>query len=124
LLKGAAYLMGNLPPARGRTFSDIDILVPKSSLLEVERALRAHGWASDKIDHYDDRYYRRWMHQLPPLTHVERGTTVDVHHTIVPMSARVPVDATTLLNEALVLPVDVGLAVLKPVDMVLHSAVH
>jgi hypothetical protein len=124
LLKGAAYVVAELPPARGRTFSDIDILVPKAALLEVERALRAHGWATQDIEPYDDRYYRQWMHQLPPLTHVERGTTVDVHHTIVPTTARMPVDATTLLAEVRVLSADPGLAILQPVDMVLHSAVH
>jgi hypothetical protein len=124
LLKGAAYLVADLPPARGRTFSDIDILVPKSSLPEVEQALRANGWASDNIKSYDDRYYRRWMHQLPPLTHAERGTTVDVHHTIVPVTARAPVDAAALLSEVRMLSSDPGLAVLQPTDMVLHSAVH
>src|SRR5690242_12357418 len=124
VLKGAAYVIADLPPARGRTFSDIDILVPKFSLPEVERALRAHGWASGAIEPYDDLYYRRWMHQLPPLTHTERGTTVDVHHTIVPTTARMPVDAALLLAEARVLPTDPALAVLQPADMVLHSAVH
>ncbi len=124
LLKGAAYAMADLPPARGRTFSDIDILVPRAALSEVEQALRAHGWASGGIEPYDDRYYRRWMHQLPPLTHVERGTTVDVHHTIVPMSARAPVDAAALLAGVRVIPEHPALAVLQPVDMVLHSAVH
>ncbi len=124
LLKGAAYVMAGLPPARGRTFSDIDILVPRAALSEVERALRAHGWASGGIEPYDDRYYRRWMHQLPPLTHVERGTTVDVHHTIVPLTARAPVDAAALLASARVIPEHPDLAVLQSVDMVLHSAVH
>src|ERR1051326_1636889 len=124
LLKGAAYLVADLPPARGRTFSAIDILAPESPLREVERALRAHGWMADKVEPYDDRYYRRWMHQLPPLTHVERGTTVDVHHTIVPTTARAPVDAAALLSEVRMLSSDPGLAVLQPIDMVLHSAVH
>lgn len=124
LLKGAGYLAAELPPARGRTFSDIDILVPRAALADVERALREHGWATQEIEPYDDRYYRRWMHQLPPLTHVERGTTVDVHHTIVPTTARVPVAAAALLAEIRVLSSDPGLAVLQPIDMILHSAVH
>ncbi len=41
LLKGAAYAMAQLPCARGRLFSDIDILVPKEKLDEVEAALDA-----------------------------------------------------------------------------------
>ncbi len=40
-----------------------------------------------KSDPYDDLYYRRWMHELPPLVHSERGQLVDVHHTILPLTA-------------------------------------
>jgi hypothetical protein len=43
LLKGAAYLVADLPPARGRFFSDIDILVPKGRLPDVESALMLDG---------------------------------------------------------------------------------
>jgi hypothetical protein len=68
LLKGAAYILADLPPARGRLFNDVDILVPKSALADVERALLRAGWTGGAIDPYDDRYYRRWMHQIPPLT--------------------------------------------------------
>src|SRR5260221_12124484 len=35
LLKGAAYLLAGLRAARGRIFSDIDILVPRRALAEV-----------------------------------------------------------------------------------------
>src|SRR5262245_46047263 len=38
LLKGAAYVLSELPFARGRIQSDIDILVPKSKLSAVETA--------------------------------------------------------------------------------------
>ena len=40
LLKGAAYVVANLPAARGRIFSDIDIIVPKKHLGSVEQGLR------------------------------------------------------------------------------------
>ena len=33
LLKGAAYLFAGLPAARGRIYSDVDILVPRDALL-------------------------------------------------------------------------------------------
>src|SRR6188768_4009380 len=36
LLKGSAYVAAGLLPAMGRIFSDIDILVPKSRMPEVE----------------------------------------------------------------------------------------
>ena len=38
-LKGAAYVMANLPAAAGRLFFDIDIMVPKAALRQVEDRL-------------------------------------------------------------------------------------
>src|ERR1700722_3752223 len=96
LLKGAAYLLADLPAAKGRLFSDVDIMVPRDRLSEVERALFVHGWHPQPIDAYDQRYYRQWMHELPPLLHVRRQTALDVHHTIAPLTARLPVDAAKL----------------------------
>src|SRR5687768_3212054 len=46
LLKGAAYLFADLPAARGRLFSDVDVLVPREALGAVEAALMLHGWAT------------------------------------------------------------------------------
>lgn len=124
LLKGAAYVAADLPPSRGRLFADVDIMVPKAALRRVESALMAGGWIAEKLDAYDDRYYRDWMHELPPLQHVERHSNLDVHHTITPPTSRFPIDGAALL--ARVRPVAPGSAlhVLDPADMVLHSAVH
>jgi hypothetical protein len=124
LLKGAAYLMATLPAARGRHFSDIDILVPESALPHVEAALMLAGFATTHLHPYDQRYYRRWMHELPPMQHVKRGTVLDVHHTIVPRTSRIRLDAGMLLRDALPLPHVPGFHVLAPADMVLHSATH
>lgn len=125
LLKGAAYLAADLPAARGRVFNDIDILVPEEKLGAVESLLQFAGWRAGEIDPYDDRYYRRWMHQIPPLTHAGRQTTIDVHHSIVPRSARIgAVPAGPLLRRTRQLPQRPGFAVLAPEDMVLHSATH
>ena len=124
LLKGAAYLCGGLPPSRGRVFGDIDILVPRDSLPEVERALMSGGWISTEPDAYNQRYYRQWMHEIPPLTHVRRGTTVDVHHTIVPPTSAFRVAGDQLLRAARQVGQNGQLWVLQPTDMVLHSAVH
>ena len=44
LLKGAAYLAMQLPAARGASFSDVDVLVPKARLSQVESALLQRGW--------------------------------------------------------------------------------
>jgi hypothetical protein len=46
LLKGAAYAAAELPPAGGRLFSDIDILVPKPQIGAAEAALMLDGWVS------------------------------------------------------------------------------
>lgn len=127
LLKGAAYVMAGLPAARGRLFSDIDILVPKSALNGVESDLMVHGWASGHHDPYDQRYYRDWMHELPPMQNVRRQSMIDVHHAILPPTARVHPDS-ELLRAAAVGIDDAGTGVtlqtLAPADMVLHSATH
>lgn len=123
LLKGAAYVAAGLPPARGRVFSDVDILVPRERLGEVERALFAAGWIAEKLQPYDDRYYRQWMHELPPLQHVQRQTTLDVHHTLTPPTSRFAMDGAPLLQASRTLPGS-DLRVLAPADMVMHSAVH
>ena len=42
----------------------------RRALAEVEAALMLQGWATDKTAPYDQRYYRHWMHELPPMRHV------------------------------------------------------
>jgi hypothetical protein len=123
LLKGAAYVMAKLPPGRGRLVSDVDVLVPRGQLDDVEQALIRAGWETCKTHPYDQRYYRRWMHELPPLQHRDRRTLLDVHHTIVPPTARVSPDADKLQAAARRID-DEGLWVLSPEDMVLHAATH
>jgi hypothetical protein len=123
LLKGAAYLMAGLPAAAGRLFSDIDILVPKEQLPAVEAALMLHGWSARHHSAYDQRYYRTWMHELPPMRHATRLSVIDVHHAILPETARLRPDPEVLRKGAR--PLGQGnLMILAPADMVLHSAVH
>ncbi len=124
LLKGAAYEMAGLAPARGRLFSDVDILVPRALLDAVESALMLDGWQASEHDAYDQHYYRAWMHEIPPLRHVRRDTTIDVHHNILPAIARVRVDAQALIDASVPVPGRDGVRVLQPVDMLLHSATH
>lgn len=124
LLKGAAYVMAKLPSAQGRIFSDIDIMVPKDSLNAVEAALMLHGWAATHHDAYDQRYYRNWMHELPPMQHIKRSTVIDVHHAILPETAYVHPDPEKLRAAACALEGYDDLRIFAPVDMVLHSAAH
>jgi hypothetical protein len=122
LLKGTAYVAAGLAAGRGRSIGDLDILVPRDALDAVEHALIDHGWEWVKPDPYDDAYYRRWMHELPPLIHRERDRMIDVHHTILPLTARPRPDAAALLAEAV--PLGNGLSVLSREGMVIHAAAH
>ena len=124
LLKGAAYVAAALPAAHGRRFSDVDILVPRARLAEVEQVLFLHGWFSEKQDAYDQKYYRKWMHEIPPLRHNQRRTVIDVHHAIVPRTMRLHPDPDKLMASTRAVDEDERLRVLSPADMVLHSAAH
>jgi len=123
LLKGTAFHAAGLEASVGRSVGDLDILVPKASLDAVEAALVGAGWERMKEKGgYDDDYYRRWMHELPPLIHRTRDRMIDVHHTILPMTARPKPDAAALIADSVTL--DNGLLVLSPADMIVHAAAH
>ncbi len=124
LLKGAAYTMAGLPAARGRLYGDIDILVPESALGPVEAALMQGGWVATELDPYDQHYYRSWMHELPPMQHLMRQTVIDVHHAILPRTARLHPSPAKLRAASVAIDGDQGLRALAPADMVLHSATH
>ena len=96
LLKGAAYVAAGLPPAPGRLFNDVDLMVPREQIRAAEQALFAAGWVAARLDPYDERYYRDLMHEIPPLEHVERRTTLDLHHAITPPTSRFAVTSTRL----------------------------
>jgi hypothetical protein len=122
LLKGTAYVAAGLSAGQGRSIGDLDILVPREAIEGVEAALLAAGWEWVKPDPYDDAYYRQWMHELPPLIHRERDRMIDVHHTILPLTARITPDAGALIADSVVL--ENGLRVLNPGDMICHSVAH
>ncbi len=151
LLKGTAYVAAGLTAGQGRLIGDLDILVPRDRLDAVEAALLAAGWEWVKADAYDDAYYRQHMHELPPLIHRERDRMIDVHHTILPPTARHGrVDAATLIAAARPLTTrhpseswdpqesrapdsqggpnlrwgDGALKTLAPEDMIIHAVAH
>ena len=122
-LKGCAYMLADLPNARGRMFADVDLLVPEDRLRDVEECLRMHRWTASELPAYDDRYYREWAHELPPLSHPERNVQVDVHHNVLMRTARLKPDPSLMLRDAR--PVaGTGYHVLSPIDMVLHAMTH
>jgi Uncharacterised nucleotidyltransferase len=105
LLKGTAFHAANLDACAGRSVGDLDILVPRAEIERVEQALLDAGWERLKpADGYDDQYYRRWMHELPPLIHRTRDRMADVHHTILPLTARPTPDAASMIADSQVLP--------------------
>ncbi|MGJ8693914.1 MAG: nucleotidyltransferase domain-containing protein [Thalassotalea sp.] len=123
-LKGAAYIAKQLPCSYGRTFSDIDVLVKKQDLPIIEQTLKFSDWLKTEVDDYDEKYYRTWMHEIPPLQHVKRGTVLDVHHNILPSTNKNSPDADKFNREQVEVE-HVGLVnTLDDFDLVIHTAVH
>lgn len=123
VLKGGGYLLANLPFSQSRMFADIDILVKKDAIKNIEQILLEQHWRSVNLDNYDQNYYRDWMHEIPPLRHITRVIEVDIHHTILPLTSRLYPDPKMLIAAA-----DesgqYGFKILAPCDMTLHSATH
>jgi hypothetical protein len=123
LMKGTAFHAASLDACIGRSVGDLDILVPRERIEAVEQALIAAGWERMKeAGGYDDDYYRRWMHELPPLIHRDRDRMIDVHHTILPLTARPRPDAAALIGDSVAL--EGGLRMLSPADIIVHAAAH
>jgi hypothetical protein len=121
--KGIAYLLQGLPSGRWRLFADVDIIVPRTYIARVEDLLIEHGWRSEVLDEYDQRYYREWAHELPPMRHGNHPLELDVHHTILPLTGRVQPDAEALFDAAIRLS-DSPFYTLCPPDQVLHACAH
>ena len=122
-MKGCAYILLGLPNTRGRIFADVDLLLAEDQLIEVEQLLNRRGWETQELTPYDDNYYRRWTHELPPLVHIERDVEIDLHHNIVPRTARLKPPAADLGDNAVTLNGS-RYRVLANEDLVLHAAVH
>ncbi len=122
LMKGTAYAATSMDAGVGRSIGDLDIMVPRAVLGAVEAALLAAGWEWVKPDPYDDAYYREHMHELPPLIHRERDRMIDVHHTILPLTAGGTPDAAAMVADSVLLAD--GLRTFSPEDMVLHGVAH
>ncbi len=123
LLKGTAYVAAGLSAGVGRSIGDLDILVRREALDAVEMALIDRGgWEWVKDDAYDDAYYRDHMHELPPLIHKERDRMIDVHHTVLPLTAKPTPDAAAMMADSEAL--SDGLRILSPPDMICHAAAH
>ena len=122
-LKGSAYILTGSPCAIGRLPRDVDLMVERRRLDEVERALHAAGWTFSKDDDYDQRYYREWSHELPPMRAATLPLELDLHHTILPPIGRLKPDALRLIADSVPVP-GTSFRVLRPADQLLHAAVH
>jgi hypothetical protein len=123
VMKGCTYMVLDLPNNRGRFFADVDLMVGENELEELEAHLNEKGWQTHELTPYDDNYYRRWTHELPPLLHVEREVEIDLHHNILPRTARLKPDAEKMLAAAR--PVAGSrFRALCDEDIVLHAMVH
>lgn len=123
MLKGCAYAVLDLPNARGRVFADVDLLMAEEELNNVEAILNATGWETQPLSPYDQNYYRNWTHELPPLVHCEREVEIDLHHNLVPRTARLKPHAEKFLERARPLR-ESRYCVLCDEDIVLHAMVH
>ena len=122
VLKGTAYVATNLPAASGRLVDAIDLLVPRERLDEVESVLKRADWQTVDLPEYEQRYYRCWRHDSPSRQHLRRATVVNLHHAIVPDSARFRLDAAKLRRRVTEVPDLPGVAVLSTEDRILHAA--
>lgn len=123
-LKGGAYVLSGREAHYGRLLGDIDIMVPQEALREAEVLLKLAGWSNAGVTAYDQRYYRQWMHELPAMRHRMRGTMLDVHHTILPPTAKANVPAQELFHHAVALPQGRNAFVLSQADALAHCATH
>lgn len=122
LLKGAAFLYGEFDWCCGRTFEDVDTLVPRDKLDEVVQALKEHDWEDSCPSPLDADYFRVWLHELAPLWHADRKIRIDIHHTIIPPRDRLKFDPQPLFEE--IVELKNGVYTLAPIDMFLHASTN
>lgn len=121
-LKGAAYTLRNSVNGLGRVCSDLDVLVTKQDLEKAEAHLKSNRWRSEQLSDYDEKYYREWAHEVPPLFQINRATVLDMHHNIYPpVSGRAPSVERFFDSRA---ATENGCFVLDPACTILHSIIH
>lgn len=123
LLKGGAYLLQKRRIATGRFVSDVDLLVPAASLHTMEARLLAAGWRAASLTPYDERYYRDWSHETPPMRRPGHALELDLHHAITPVTGTLAFDASTLFERSVPIA-GTPFRALSPEDQVLHACLH
>ncbi|WP_145387239.1 nucleotidyltransferase family protein [Stieleria neptunia] len=124
LLKGSAYLTAGCEWAAGRTTNDIDLLVREQDLDDVDRALRRNEFAPNEYNSdRDERYYRRWLHELAPRSHVYRHIEIDLHFRLLPFGDPYSFPVDGMIDRSRPIP-GTPYSWLDPVDCVLNSIVN
>lgn len=123
VLKGGAYLLQRHPMATGRFVSDVDLLVPAEHLRNMEDRLRAAGWQAEKLTPYDERYYRDWSHETPPMRFPGHSLEVDLHHAITPVTGSLAFDPASLFERSEPIAGTLFRALCAQ-DQVLHACLH
>lgn len=121
-LKGAGYSLSANAAHVGRVYSDIDVLVPKQDIAAVESCLAIFGWYRQPLSDYDERYYREWAHEIPPIAHGGRGTVLDLHHNLVPLVSGKSLQMDTFLKGYV--QDNEGIKTLSTAAQFYHSAIH
>jgi hypothetical protein len=121
-LKGAAYVTADLDAGRGRLIDEIDLLVPRERLNEVESVLKLADWHTVDLPKYEQQYFRRWKYDAPSQQHLRPATVINLHHTILSDTARLRPDAARLCRRATVVACIPGVAVLSSEDRILHAS--
>ncbi len=125
LLKGSAYIATKERWADGRKTGDIDLLLTKSNLQQFERELECSGYkTSEVLSALDRRYYRKWLHELPPYTHTYRGVEIDVHFRLLPVADPKSFPIEDWVERSVSLNEMPPFRVLDPVDQVLHAIIN
>jgi len=121
-LKGAAYNIEKVVSLEGRTMSDIDILVRSSEIKKTEKRLLSLGWQAKELSNYDEKYYREFAHEIPPMFDPISGTTLDIHHNLyLPVSGKAPEESILRQN---IIATSENKLVFKKHMQALHTCVH
>ncbi|MBK5913865.1 nucleotidyltransferase family protein [Rhodocyclus purpureus] len=123
VLKGAAYVLQQRRLSVGRFVSDVDLLVPRPQLRTMESRLLDAGWRAEKLEAYDERYYRDWSHETPPMRYPGSTLELDLHHALTPVTGSLAFDPASLFARSEAIP-GTPFRALCAEDQVLHACVH
>jgi hypothetical protein len=124
LLKGCAYLKAGLRWADGRRSGDVDLLVREQDVERVSEKLLHSGFEFDEeLDPRDASYFRRWLHELPPVHHNYRKKEIDLHFRLLPQCDPNSFSSDSLIDRSIAIQGSV-FRWLDPVDRIIHAAIN